>query len=63
MIAGNQGIGHYLVLMQYAVRPQEMYASILLLAFSGYLLNRIFVKIEKRLIHWYSLTDTSQEVT
>jgi ABC-type nitrate/sulfonate/bicarbonate transport system permease component len=49
--------------MQYAVRPQEMYASILLLAFSGYLLNRIFVKIEKRLIHWYSLTDTSPEVT
>jgi ABC-type nitrate/sulfonate/bicarbonate transport system permease component len=63
MIAGNQGIGHYLVLMQYAVRPQEMYASILLLALSGYLLNRIFVKIEKRLIHWYLLTDTRQVIT
>jgi ABC-type nitrate/sulfonate/bicarbonate transport system permease component len=63
MIAGNQGIGHYLVLMQYAVRPQEMYASILLLALSGYLLNRIFIKIEKRLIHWYSLTEARQEVT
>jgi ABC-type nitrate/sulfonate/bicarbonate transport system permease component len=62
MIAGNQGIGHYLVLMQYAVRPQEMYASILLLALSGYLLNRIFINIEQRLIHWYSRAEARQEV-
>jgi ABC-type nitrate/sulfonate/bicarbonate transport system permease component len=40
-----------------------MYASILLLALSGYLLNRMFVKIEKRLIHWYLLTDTRQVTT
>jgi ABC-type nitrate/sulfonate/bicarbonate transport system permease component len=62
MIAGHQGIGHYLVLMQYAVRPQEMYASILLLALSGYLLNRIFINIEQRLIHWYSRAEARQEV-
>jgi ABC-type nitrate/sulfonate/bicarbonate transport system permease component len=62
MIAGNQGIGHYLVLMQYAVRPQEMYASILLLALSGYLLNRIFINIEQRLIHWYSRAEARHEV-
>jgi NitT/TauT family transport system permease protein/sulfonate transport system permease protein len=54
MMAGNQCIGHYLVLMQYAVRPQDMYASILLLALGGYLRNRIFIKIEQRLIRWYS---------
>ena len=62
MIAGNQGIGHYLILMQYAVRPQDMYAAILLLALSGYLLNKIFMLIEKRLIHWYSQVETRGEV-
>jgi hypothetical protein len=40
-----------------------MYASILILALSGYLLNRIFVNIEKRLIHWYWLTEARQDVT
>jgi ABC-type nitrate/sulfonate/bicarbonate transport system permease component len=63
MIAGNQGIGHYLILMQYAVRPQDMYAAILLLALSGYLLNKIFMLIEKWLIHWYSQVETRGEVT
>jgi ABC-type nitrate/sulfonate/bicarbonate transport system permease component len=62
MIAGNQGIGHYLMLMQYAVRPQDMYAAILLLALSGYLLNKIFMLIEKRLIHWYSQVGIRGEV-
>jgi ABC-type nitrate/sulfonate/bicarbonate transport system permease component len=62
MIAGNQGIGHYLILMQYAVRPQDMYAAILLLALSGYLLNKIFMLIERRLIHWYSQVETRGEV-
>jgi ABC-type nitrate/sulfonate/bicarbonate transport system permease component len=49
--------------MQHAARPQEMYTSILLLALSGYLLNRMFVKIEKRLIHWYLLTDARRVIT
>jgi ABC-type nitrate/sulfonate/bicarbonate transport system permease component len=62
MIAGNQGIGHYLVLMQYAVRPQEMYAAIIALAISGYLLNRIFLGFETRLIHWYSLAAAREDV-
>jgi NitT/TauT family transport system permease protein/sulfonate transport system permease protein len=58
MIAGNQGIGHYLILMQYAVRPQDMYAGIMLLALSGYLLNKLFTLVEQRLIHWYSQVES-----
>ena len=54
MIAGDSGIGHYLVLMQFAVRAAEMYAAILLLAVVGYALNRGFIAIEKRLLFWYS---------
>jgi ABC-type nitrate/sulfonate/bicarbonate transport system permease component len=54
MIAGDSGLGHYLVLMQFAVRAEEMYAAILLLAVVGYALNRGFVMIERRLLFWYS---------
>lgn len=54
MIAGDSGIGHYLVLMQFAVRAEEMYAAILLLAVVGYLLNRGFVAAERRMLFWYS---------
>ncbi|MCC7282115.1 MAG: ABC transporter permease [Acetobacteraceae bacterium] len=54
MIAGDSGIGHYLVLMQFAVRAPEMYAAILVLAASGYALNRGFIAIERKLLFWYS---------
>lgn len=54
MIAGDSGIGHYLVLMQFAVRAAEMYAAILLLALVGYGLNRGFIAIERRVLFWYS---------
>jgi ABC-type nitrate/sulfonate/bicarbonate transport system permease component len=54
MIAGDSGIGHYLVLMQFAVRAAEMYAAILLLAVVGYALNRLFVAAERRVLFWYS---------
>lgn len=53
MIAGEQGVGNYLVLMQFAGRAPEMYATVLLLAFLGYALNRGFVLLEQRAIHWW----------
>jgi ABC-type nitrate/sulfonate/bicarbonate transport system permease component len=52
MIAGSGGIGYYLLQMQYALRPAEMYAAIILLTIVAYALNRIFVFFEGRLIHW-----------
>ena len=53
MIAGSSGIGYYIILTQYALRPDEMYAAVLCLAIVGYLLNRGFVAVERRLLHWY----------
>jgi ABC-type nitrate/sulfonate/bicarbonate transport system permease component len=52
MIAGSQGVGFYIVSMQYAMRPEDMYAAIILLSAIGYLLNRLFLAIESRSIHW-----------
>ena len=53
MIAGAQGIGYYIVSMQFAMRPADMYAALLLLGLCGYLLNAGFVMIEARLLHWF----------
>jgi ABC-type nitrate/sulfonate/bicarbonate transport system permease component len=57
MIAGSDGVGYYMVTTQYAMRASDMYAAILLLAATGYLLNRLFLIIERRLLHWYHRTD------
>jgi ABC-type nitrate/sulfonate/bicarbonate transport system permease component len=54
MIAGEQGVGNYLVVMQFAGRAPEMYATVLLLAALGYALNRAFVSLERRAIHWWA---------
>ena len=54
MIAGDAGVGHYLVLMQYATRAADMYAAVVLLAFTGYALNRIVASIENRALFWHA---------
>lgn len=53
MIAGEQGVGHYLVMMQFAGRAEEIYATVLLLGALGYMLNRGFLMVERRMIHWW----------
>jgi ABC-type nitrate/sulfonate/bicarbonate transport system permease component len=55
MIAGSSGIGYYVMTMQYAMRPSDMYAAIFVLAALGYALNRGFLAIERRILHWYHL--------
>jgi ABC-type nitrate/sulfonate/bicarbonate transport system permease component len=55
MIAGSAGIGYYIMTMQYALRPSDMYAAIFVLAALGYGLNRGFLAIERRVLHWYHL--------
>jgi ABC-type nitrate/sulfonate/bicarbonate transport system permease component len=56
MISGSAGIGYYLITMQYAMRPADMYAAVFLLAFLGYVLNAAFLMVERRLLHWYHVT-------
>lgn len=52
MIAGSAGLGYYIVQMQYALRPEPMYAAIISLSATGYLLNRAFVALDRRWIPW-----------
>ncbi len=53
MIAGSEGIGYYIMTMQYAMRASDMYAAIFLLAALGYGLNLALLGVEKRLLHWW----------
>jgi ABC-type nitrate/sulfonate/bicarbonate transport system permease component len=58
LIAGSQGIGYYVVSMQFASRAADMYAAIVLLTLVGYALNRAFVAFEARVLHWSRLRET-----
>ncbi len=53
MIAGSEGIGYYVITMQYAMRAADMYAAIFALAAVGYTLNFITLQVERRVLHWY----------
>ena len=52
MIAGSSGLGYYIVQMQYAMKPEAMYAAIATLALTGYTLNRIFLALEAHCVPW-----------
>ncbi len=53
MIAGSEGIGYYIMTMQYAMRASDMYAAIFLLAALGYGLNLALLAVEQRMLHWW----------
>ena len=53
MIGSVDGIGHYILRMQRTFRIPEMYAGIMMLGIVGYLLNKIFFQVDKRLLTWH----------
>jgi ABC-type nitrate/sulfonate/bicarbonate transport system permease component len=52
MIAGNSGIGYFILDMQRVFRVPEMFAGIFTLGILGFAINFIFLKVEGRLLHW-----------
>jgi NitT/TauT family transport system permease protein len=56
MIVSNDGLGYYTILAQRTFRVPEMYAGLFMLAIFGYLLNRLFLLAESRLIRWHHET-------
>ena len=43
----------YVLTMENAARTPEMYAGVIALAALGYLLNRVFLRIERARLRWY----------
>lgn len=52
MIAGDSGIGYYILDMQRTFRVPEMFAGIFTLGLIGYLFNFVFMKVEGYLLRW-----------
>ncbi len=63
MIVGQDGVGYYLVSMQFAMRAADMYAAIVLLTLIAYLLNRAFILAEGRIIRWTRLREASGDAS
>ena len=47
------GLGHWILIQQSQFKVPEMYAGILFLGLLGYLLNRLFLVAERRLLAWH----------
>jgi ABC-type nitrate/sulfonate/bicarbonate transport system ATPase subunit len=54
MIVSNDGLGYFVLLSQRTFKVPDMYAGIFTLALLGYVLNRLFLMIESRLIRWHT---------
>lgn len=52
MMAGTGGMGYLIIDLQRSFRIVDMYAWVVILAVLGYALNEVFVRIERRAIHW-----------
>jgi ABC-type nitrate/sulfonate/bicarbonate transport system permease component len=57
MIAGNSGIGYYIINAQQTLDIARMYAGALTVAIVGYVLNYGFLMVENRLLHWHIAND------
>ena len=53
MVAGDTGVGHFLIAAEGAFQIPQMYAAVFSLALVGYVLNCIFVAIERRILGWH----------
>jgi ABC-type nitrate/sulfonate/bicarbonate transport system permease component len=52
MVAGNSGIGFYVLNAQRSFLVPEMYAGVIALAIVGFGLNKLFVAIEHSMMRW-----------
>jgi ABC-type nitrate/sulfonate/bicarbonate transport system permease component len=52
MIAGTGGLGFLIIDMQRSFKVLDMYSWLVILALTGYLLNAMFVRIERRATYW-----------
>ena len=53
MVAASNGIGYFILSAQRGFKVREMFAGVLTLAVVGYVLNRLFVAIENRVLAWH----------
>lgn len=52
MLASTRGIGYLTIAAQQTFATTDMWAGILLLGILGYLINLVFERVERRVLHW-----------
>jgi ABC-type nitrate/sulfonate/bicarbonate transport system permease component len=52
-VGEGNGIGHWILLQQSLVNVPELYAGVLFLGLLGYVLNRLFLVVERRVLAWH----------
>jgi ABC-type nitrate/sulfonate/bicarbonate transport system permease component len=52
-VGEGNGLGHYLLVQRSTFAVPEMYAGILFLGLLGYVLNRLFLVVERRVLAWH----------
>jgi ABC-type nitrate/sulfonate/bicarbonate transport system permease component len=52
MVAGSQGLGFFILDQERSINAANMYAGIIVVALLGYLLNRLFLLCEGRILRW-----------
>ena len=53
MVAASSGIGYFILSAQRGFKIRDMFAGVLTLAMLGYILNRLFLLIENRMLAWH----------
>lgn len=53
MVASSNGIGYFVLESQRSFRIADMWSGIFLLGIIGYVLNVVFIIVEKRLLRWH----------
>jgi NitT/TauT family transport system permease protein len=53
MVAASSGIGYFILAAQRGFKIRDMFAGVLTLALLGYVLNRLFLAIENRVLAWH----------
>ena len=53
MVAASSGIGYFILSAQRGFKVRDMFAGVLTLALIGYVLNRLFLLIENRVLAWH----------
>lgn len=55
MLAGNSGVGYFILEAQQVLNVRALFAGVLTVAAVGYLLNAIFLLIDRRLTRWRAI--------
>jgi ABC-type nitrate/sulfonate/bicarbonate transport system permease component len=58
MIAGNNGLGYFIIDRQLSYHVAEVFAGILTLGVMGFAMNLIFLKVERYLLRWRAAAAT-----